>query len=144
MHVEFENLINFCSSFQLRIVNIAFSYEFSSVSSWMEKLSSDDYNYLLPVVNFINVKHANFSYKRHFSSFFSSYMYVVKAVWKIHMFNIDEIDTRKSTLRFFALRSLQFWEMALVFNHRLGNFAWIFSLIWKENKLIIKILNLAT
>jgi hypothetical protein len=30
-----------------------------------------------PTVNFINVKHANFSYKHCFGSFFSSYMYIV-------------------------------------------------------------------
>jgi len=50
-------------------------------------------------VNFINVLHTNFSYERCFSSFFSSYMYVVKAaetmfVRKICTFNVDEIDTR--------------------------------------------------
>jgi len=48
--------------------------------------------------NFINVTHANFSYKLCLSSFFSSYMYVVKAakttfVRKICTFNVDEIDT---------------------------------------------------
>jgi hypothetical protein len=56
-------------------------------------------NTLDPGVNFIVVKRSNFSYKRHFSSFFSSYMYVVKAaktmfVRKFRTFNIYEIDTR--------------------------------------------------
>jgi len=35
----------------------------------------------------------------------------------------------KSTLRFFAIRALQFWEMALVFDYYLGNMALIFSQI---------------
>jgi len=52
----------------------------------------------LPLVNFINVKRAKFLYERHFGSFFSSYMYVVKAaettfVQKIRTCNVDEIDT---------------------------------------------------
>ncbi len=51
-----------------------------------------------PVVNFINIKCANFLYKLHFGSSFSIYMYIVKAaettfVRKICTFNIDEIDT---------------------------------------------------
>ncbi len=51
-------------------------------------------------VNFINVLRKHFSYERHFGSFFSSYMYVVKAaktmfVRKICTFNIDEIDYRR-------------------------------------------------
>jgi len=54
-----------------------------------------DKNHNLPVVNFINVKRAKFSYEHHFGSFFSSYMYVVKAaetmfIRKIFTFNIDE------------------------------------------------------
>jgi len=36
----------------------------------------------------------------------------------------DQIFLRpeKSTLRFFALRALQFWEIALVFHYHLGKF----------------------
>jgi len=34
---------------------------------------------LIPSVNFININRTNFLYKIHFGSFFSSYMFVVKA-----------------------------------------------------------------
>jgi len=57
-----------------------------------------------PGVNFINVKCTNFLYECHFGSFFSSYMYVVKAakmtfVRVICTFNVDEIDTRLTCVR---------------------------------------------
>ncbi len=39
-----------------------------------------------PAVNFINVKHSNFSYEHCFGSFFSSYMYVVKELPKQHSY----------------------------------------------------------
>ncbi len=50
-------------------------------------------------VNFINFKLANFTYECHFSSIFSSYMYVKKAsettfIQKICTYNVDEIDGR--------------------------------------------------
>jgi len=50
--------------------------------------------WILPKVNFINIKHGRFSYERHFGSFFSKNvpMYVKKAR-NIRTFNVDEIDT---------------------------------------------------
>jgi hypothetical protein len=39
-----------------------------------------------PCVNFINVLRTNFSYEHRFGSFFSSYMFVVKAVLKQHSY----------------------------------------------------------
>jgi len=56
-------------------------------------------------VNFINIIRALFSYKSRFGSFFSSYMYVVKAaqmtfVRKARAYNVDEIDHRKKNIKF--------------------------------------------
>ncbi len=50
---------------------------------------------LTPIVNFINVKRANFSYKRWFWQLFSSYMYVAETTFvrKKRAKNVDEIDT---------------------------------------------------
>jgi len=47
-------------------------------------------------VNFINIKHANFSYEGSFWLLFSSYMYIKKTTFvrKISTFNFDEIDGR--------------------------------------------------
>ncbi len=53
----------------------------------------------IPGVNFNNVKCANFSYERHFGSFFLVTCIVKAAettfVQKICTFNVDEIDYRK-------------------------------------------------
>jgi len=50
-----------------------------------------------PGVNFINIKHPNFSYKILFWQLFSSYMYVkTMFVRKIRMFKVDEIDYRNT------------------------------------------------
>ncbi len=57
---------------------------------------------LTPAVNFINILHTNFSYKYDISAAFPNYMYVEKAaemtfLWKMRAYNVDEIDTWKST-----------------------------------------------
>jgi len=62
-------------------------------------------------VNFINVLHTNFLYERRFGSFFSSYMYAVKAakttfVPKTCAYNVDEIDGRTFTSRFQSWNSV--------------------------------------
>jgi len=47
-------------------------------------------------INFINILCTNFSYERHFSSFFSSYMYVTCSMFvrKTRAYKVDEIDGR--------------------------------------------------
>jgi len=77
--------------------------------------------------NFANVKLANFTYKCHFGSFFSSYVYVKKAVKmtflrKIRTYNVDEIDGRTEILPTFyehLFRTKVFWKafMCLPFGY---------------------------
>ncbi len=56
-----------------------------------------------PVVNFINIIHTNFSYERHFGSFFYIHVTRKKAaettfIQKIRTFIVDEIDTCSSLI----------------------------------------------
>ena len=83
--------------------------EYKLQKKWFSKKCS--WRFLLPRVNFINVKRANFSYEHLFDSFFSSYMYIVKAakttfIQKICTFNFDEIVSWMNNMICFK----HFWE----------------------------------
>jgi len=93
---QFTNIV--CSSSQLQD-RLMQGYSTCSVISCGQRQISKFRS--SPAVNFINDKRANFSYEHCFGSFFSSYVYIVKAaktmfVQKMCAKNVDEIDTRST------------------------------------------------
>ncbi len=77
-------------------------------------------------INFINVKCANFSYECHFSSFFSSYVYVKKAAETTFVQKFIHITLMKLTA---ALLSFSFEHFKFPRSEFIQLFLWIMMLL---------------